>query len=83
MADAISEQFDTKEKCYQAMRDVRDLYNTRTTEPMAKAANKALHLLIVYCPPEIIGQVEATIMEFEFRMAHMGFDISYDAGVTS
>ena len=82
MADAIAEQFDTKEKCYQAMRDVRDLYNTRTTEPQAKAANKALHLMIVYCPAEVVGMVEATIHEFEFRMAHMGFDISYDEGVT-
>ena len=79
----ISKNFDTKEKCFQAMGDVRKLYNTRTTEPQAKAANKALHLMVVYCPVEIIGMVEATIQEFEWRMNHMGFDISYGEGVDS
>ena len=73
--DELAEYFSSKENCYMDMRHVRNLYNTRTTEDQAKQAYKSLHLMIIHCPAEIIGSVEATIIEFEFRMAHMGFKL--------
>jgi len=80
---ATQKYFSSKENCYMDMRYVRNLYNTRTTEEQAKAANKALHLMIIYCPSELIGMVEATIHEFEWRMNYVGLNINYGEGVSS
>ena len=73
-SDPIHEYFQDKENCYTDIRLARKAFgSTLTTEDQYDQLEKALGIMYLHCPEEIMSIVEATIREAGWRRPYFNF----------
>ena len=73
--DELIEYYSDKENCFADIREARKAFgNTKTTVEQYDALEKGLGIMMLWCPEEIKGIVEATLFEAEWRRPYFNFD---------
>jgi hypothetical protein len=66
--DALIEYYTDRDNCISEIQTARKTFTDKqTTEEQYDAMEKALGIMLLYCPDGLRGAVEATLFEAEYR----------------
>ena len=73
--DELVEYYSDKKNCFADICQARKAFgSTETTVEQYDAMEKGLGIMLLWCPEEIRGIVEATLFEAEARRPYFNFD---------